>query len=85
MEGSAAYYLINDLNTIGKEEDFIPYLYDKEKGWVVDNDNILSDRLMGYDETESPDSPYRIGNTDMLSRIDEITEEEANRLIADMQ
>lgn len=77
MKKFTAYYLINDLNIVGKEENYIPYIYDKEKGWVVDNDNILSDRLIGYDGDE-------IGCSDMLFRVDEITEEEANKLIASM-
>lgn len=77
MEQFTAYYLINDLNIVGKEEDFIPYIYDKDKGWVVDSDNILSDRLIGYDGDD-------IGCSDMLFRVDEITEEEANKLIAAM-
>jgi hypothetical protein len=84
MKGFTAYYLIKDLNIVGKKEGFIPYIYDKDKGWVVDNDNILSDRLIGFDETEEPDSPYRIGNTDMLSRVEEITEEQAMKLIQNM-
>ncbi len=77
MNDFTAYYLINDLNIVGKEENFIPYIYDKDKGWVVDNNNILSDRLMGYDGED-------IGCSDMLFRVDEITEEEANKLISAM-
>ena len=77
MEGFTAYYLIKDLNIVGKEEDFVPYIYDKEKGWLVDNDNILSDRIMGYDGDG-------IGSADMLTRVVEITEEEASKLIANM-
>ncbi|HOM02572.1 MAG TPA: hypothetical protein PLH43_07075 [Acetivibrio sp.] len=65
-------------------DNYVYYLYDKEKGWVVDTKHILFDRLFGYDETEEPDSPYRIGNTDMMSRVEVITEEEANKLIAAM-
>lgn len=75
------YFFIKDLNVVGKEEDYIPYLFDKEEGWKVDNDNILMDRLMGYDDSEEAGSPYRMGNSDMMSRVDEITEEEANKLI----
>lgn len=77
MKKFTAYYFINDLNIVGKEEDFVPYIYDKEKGWVVDKDNILSDRLMGYDGEV-------IGSSDMLFRVDEISEEKANNLIANM-
>lgn len=77
MKNFTAYYLIKDLNVIGKEENFIPYIYEKTSGWVVDNNNILSDRLMGYDGES-------IGGSDMLSRVSEITEEEVNKLIANM-
>lgn len=78
---SVTYYRINDLNLLGKEEDFIPYLYKPEKGWTVDNDNILMDRLMGYDKSESDNSPYGIGNLSMMERVEEITEEEANKIM----
>lgn len=72
-----AYYLINDLNIVAKEEDYIPYLYEKNRGWIVDNNNILSDRLIGYDGDS-------IGSSDMMFRIDEISKEEAMKLIAEM-
>ena len=72
-----AYYRINDLNIIAKEEDYVPYLYDKNKGWVVDDENKLSDRLIGYDGDS-------IGDSDMLFRVEEITEEEAMKLISEM-
>ena len=71
------YYFISDLNIVGKMDNFVPYIYDKDKGWIVDNNNILSDRLMGYDgET--------IGSSDMLFRVDEITAAEAMKLIKNM-
>jgi len=64
------YYKIIDLNLIAKKEEHIPYIYDAEKGeWTVDKDNILTDRLMGYDED-------RIGGSSMMNRIQEITDEE---------
>ncbi len=69
------YYYIRDLKKVGKMDLFVPHLYDKQKGWVVDNDNVLMDRIMGYDPLEG------IGNTDMLERAKTITEEEAIRLI----
>lgn len=78
------YFWINDLEHVGKLEQFVPYLYNKENGWVVDDKHILMDRLFGYDETEPKDSPYAIGCTDMLDRIDNITEEEAMKLISEM-
>lgn len=72
-----AYYKILDLNILAKIQDFMPYLYDKRDGWKIDNDNILMDRVMGYEESS-------IGNTDMLDKIIEITEDEAEKLIMSM-
>lgn len=71
------YYLIIDLNIVAKEDDYIPYVYEKSKGWVVDNNNVLSDRLIGYDGDS-------IGSSDMLFRVEVITEEEAMKLISEM-
>ena len=79
------YYYISDLNKVGKEEEFIPYIYDKIRGWVVDQSNILMDRILGYEDTEPEDSTYRLGNLNMLDRITEITEEEALRKIEEMK
>ena len=31
---------------------------------------------MGYDPTETNDSPYKIGNTDIMDDIEKITEDE---------
>ena len=69
------FYYINDLNIVAKEEEFIPYVYNKDVGWQVDNDNLLSDRLIGYDGDS-------IGSSDMLFRVSEITEEEAMKIIS---
>jgi len=74
------YYLINDLKLVGKIEDSVPYVYVGGR-WEADQDNLLRDRLMGFDITEQKDSPYRIGNSDMLMRINEISEKEALQLI----
>ncbi len=71
------YYFMSDLNQVGKVEDFVPYLYDEDDGWIVDNDNLLMDRIMGYDDD-------RIGNTDILFRVDEITKEEADKKIKEL-
>lgn len=71
------YYLINDLNIVGKIENYVPYIYDKKNGWIVDNDNILMDRVMGYDGES-------IGSVSELSKVDEITEEEVNKFISNL-
>lgn len=80
-----AYYHILDLDVIGKEEGFVPYVYDKVNGWIIDQSNLLMDRVMGYDITETKDSPYKIGNSDMTKRVKEISEEEALATISKMQ
>ena len=78
---SVTYYHINDLDMLGKEEDYVPYLYKPGKGWVVDNDNILMDRVMGYDKSELDNSPYGIGNLSMMERVTEINQKEAEKII----
>jgi len=81
MDGIVYYFLINDLNIVGKMDDYTYYLYDKNEGWIPDGKHLLADRLIGYDESEPKDSPYAIGNTDMLSRVNEISEEEATKIM----
>lgn len=78
------YYRIKDLKLLGKEEDCIPYLYNQSEGWVVDNHNILMDRIMGYDESEPDDSPYKIGNTSIMDLVEEISENEAQKFIENL-
>jgi len=78
------YYHIKDLNLIGKLEGNVPYLYKPSVGWVVDCNFILMDRIMGYDEFESADSPYKIGNTSILESIKKISEKETEEFIANM-
>ena len=68
------YYFIHDLNRIGKIEDHVPYLYDIKKGWAVDSNNIVMDRLMGYDGESR-------GATDVLLKIKEISKAEAESKI----
>ncbi|WP_313583333.1 hypothetical protein [Lacrimispora sp.] len=81
---SVTYYRIKDLDLLGKEEDYVPYLYKLGKGWVVDHDNVLMDRIMGYDESEPANSPYKIGNTSMLDLVKEISQKEADKIIANL-
>ncbi|GLB30096.1 hypothetical protein LAD12857_20190 [Lacrimispora amygdalina] len=81
---SVTYYHINDLDMLGKEEDYVPYLYKPGKGWVVDNDNILMDRIMGYDKSEPENSPYGIGNLSMMERVTEISQKEAENIIKNL-
>ena len=62
---------------LGKKENHIPYIYEREKGWVIEPDHILSARIIGYDG-------YEIGCSDMLFRVHKITEEEIIKLINEM-
>lgn len=71
------YYIILDLDLIGKIEESIPYIYDVEQGWVFDKKRLLTDRIIGYDASEPDDSPYKIGNMDMMERVCKISREEA--------
>lgn len=71
------YYFISDLNKVAKIEKYVPYIYDEKNGWVVDNKNILMDRIMGYDGES-------IGNSSELFKVDSITEEQANAIIKNM-
>jgi len=69
------YYKILDKNLIGRQDSmFECFIHDVEKGWKPDEDHILMDRIIGYDGEA-------IGSTDMLDRVEEITEEEAMKLI----
>jgi hypothetical protein len=81
---NTTYYKIQDLNLVGKIERTNkptgPHLFKGGK-WVIDNENAIMDRVMGYDEYEPSDSPYKMGCADMLERIEEITEAEAMDLI----
>lgn len=81
---SVAYYRIKDLGLLGKEEDYIPYLYKPGKGWVVDNDNVLMDRIMGYDDSEPANSPYKIGNSSTMDLVEEISEKSAEKFITNL-
>lgn len=71
----STYYKILDKNLIGRQDGmFDCYIFNSEKGWLRDSENILMDHIIGYDENS-------IGNSDMLDRVEEITENEALELI----
>lgn len=78
----ARYFLILG-RTVGKRENG-DFLYTLEKGWVPDTGNEISDRLMGYDETEPADSPYKMFNESIMEQIEAITEAEATTRISKM-
>lgn len=41
--------------------------------WIKTNNSEITDRLLGYDSSEENDSPYLIGNTDIMESIKEIS------------
>ena len=73
-----SYYLIFG-RRLGKK-DGGKYFLLKDGAWEQDNNNEIMDRLMGYDPSEPPDSPYGIGNTSIMDEIEEITYEQASVL-----
>ena len=80
---NTTYYLI--LDTIPgkreKEENRIrDYLF-QDGRWVPDTERAIKDRLMGYDPCEPPDSPYGIGNPEIMREIKTISGADAMRLI----
>ncbi|MBO4537272.1 MAG: hypothetical protein J5694_00190 [Erysipelotrichaceae bacterium] len=78
------YYYINDKDLVAKSVGGRHYIY-RGTGWRLDRSFIVSDRLNGYDSSEPFGSPYGFGNTDMLDRIDEITKEEAMKIIEEQR
>ncbi len=70
------YYKILDKNLIGRQDGmFDCYIYDEiSKEWKHDNENILMDRIMGYDGDS-------IGNSAELFKIEEITQKQVEELI----
>ncbi|MCI2061386.1 MAG: hypothetical protein LKJ83_01250 [Eubacteriaceae bacterium] len=77
MKEKMKFYRVRDYDLIGKEEDHKHYLF-RGGQWQEDNDNIISDRLHGFDSTADPDDPYGYGDEDMLERMEEITAVEAS-------
>lgn len=76
---NTTYYLILN-RQLGKEEDGKYYLY-TNGSWVPDTKSTILGRLMGFDPSEPADSPYAMGNMDIMDTIDVITEEQATQLI----
>ncbi len=62
------YYLIYG-KILGKQEDGIYYCFERNE-WVLDNKILITDYLMGYDPCEPDDSPYKIGNLDIIDKIE---------------
>ena len=72
---TTTYYLILN-RQLGKEEDGKYYLY-TNGSWAPDTKSTILGRLMGFDPGEPADSPYAIGNMDIMDTIEPITEQQA--------
>ncbi|MCR4740927.1 MAG: hypothetical protein K5886_11805 [Lachnospiraceae bacterium] len=79
MKNNAAYYLIWD-SLVGKQEDCRYYIF-RNGQWEPDRESIIMDHLMGYDPSEPPGSPYGFGSGSVMDEMDEISYEEAMKLI----
>ena len=75
----ATYYLILN-RQLGKEEDGKYYLY-TNGSWAPDTKSTILGRLMGFDPSEPADSPYAMGNMDIMDTIEPITEQQATEFI----
>ena len=76
---TTTYYLILN-KQLGKEEDGKYYLY-TNGSWVSDTKSTILGRLMGFDPGEPADSPYAMGNMDIMDTIEVITEQQATEFI----
>ena len=81
MSNETTYYLILE-RIVGKQENGVYYLF-KNGEWQIDRRCVIMDRLMGYDPSEPPGSPYGIGNLSIMDEIEEITCEKAMELIGE--
>lgn len=77
---TTTYYLILN-KQLGKEEDGKHYLY-TNGSWVPDTKSTILGRLMGFNPGELADSPYAMGNMDIMDTIEVITEQQALQFIA---
>ena len=72
------YYLILK-RQIGKQDNGKFFLLQDGK-WILDEENAIMDRLVGYDSDEPPGSPYGFENSSVMDEIEEISYEEAKRI-----
>ena len=75
------YYLIRE-RRLGKVTDQGSYLF-VNGVWVEDERNVIRDHLMGYDPGD--DSPFGFGSLSIMDEIEEITEEEAQKFMAQQE
>ncbi|MBR2701326.1 MAG: hypothetical protein IKE77_04490 [Erysipelotrichaceae bacterium] len=78
MENDVTYYVIRDslLGKHDKREDDGYYLYINGE-WQRDINHIILGYLFGFDPSEEDDSPYAMGNDDIMDQIEELTAEQA--------
>lgn len=77
------YYLIEDIEVCIRN-DKKDYKYNSLKGeWEPIPWSYIQDYLMGFDESEPEGSPYRMFNGDIMRRIKELDESEAERIIGE--
>ena len=81
MSNETTYYLILE-RIVGKQENGVYYIFEDGE-WQIDRRCMIMDRLMGYDPSEPPGSPYGIGNLSIMDEIEEITCEKAMELIGE--
>ena len=78
MSENTQYYLIKD-SLVGKKENGLYWLF-RDNKWVWDNENVIMDRLWGYDPYEPSDSPYAMGSMSVMDELDTISYEKAMEL-----
>jgi hypothetical protein len=71
------YYLIRQ-RRLGKATESGNYLFVNGK-WAEDERNVIRDHLMGFDPND--DSFYGFGNALIMDEMEEITEEDAIRIM----
>jgi hypothetical protein len=81
-EKNMQYYILEDQGIPAAGKDGRYWIYDFEKReWAPDVHHIFSDAVMGYDPGEPEDSPYRIGNTDVIEKVKPVSYEAVRRMI----
>jgi len=73
-------YFLLDKETVGKRTADGDFMY-SDGQWIPDLKHEIADCLIGHDSSEEPDSPYAIGNTEMLNRIESITKQQAEQYL----
>ena len=72
-DAEPTWYLI-DNHILGKMDSLGCFIFNNGH-WEEDTNNLIVDCILGYDPTE--EGPYALGNTEIMGRIQEITEIEA--------